>query len=134
MNENVKKWVKALRSGDYRQAKEALHVSGAGFCCLGVACDLYMKENPEWKWQKGGRCMFFSDGVESVQGTLPQDVQEWLDLRSDDGTYMDGTRFISLAEMNDNGATFDEIADIIESAPVDMFGYNVFDEYDPDLD
>ena len=31
------KWLSALRSGEYTQAREALWV-GNGYCCLGVAC------------------------------------------------------------------------------------------------
>lgn len=30
-------WVKALRSGEYRQARRTLR-SGRGYCCLGVLC------------------------------------------------------------------------------------------------
>ena len=33
----MKKWVKALRSGKYKQAKGSLQ-TGDGFWCLGVAC------------------------------------------------------------------------------------------------
>ncbi len=39
----IKKFLKALRSGTYKQAKGALSENG-GFCCLGVACDLYRKD------------------------------------------------------------------------------------------
>jgi hypothetical protein len=57
MNQEVKKkWLEALRSGKYRQAKEALKVDDvsldgqvciSSFCCLGVLCDLYAKELPQ---------------------------------------------------------------------------------------
>ena len=40
MNEpRVKKWIAALRSGDYPQTFKRLR-DKQGFCCLGVACDL----------------------------------------------------------------------------------------------
>jgi hypothetical protein len=38
---NLKKWIDALRSGEYKQAVGALAQQipeGIGFCCLGVAC------------------------------------------------------------------------------------------------
>ena len=35
----VVEWVKALRGGTYKQAREFLK-NDVGFCCLGVACDL----------------------------------------------------------------------------------------------
>lgn len=34
-----KRWVAALRSGEYRQTRGELR-DAAGFCCLGVACDI----------------------------------------------------------------------------------------------
>lgn len=37
--EQGKLWVKALRSGLYKQGREQLQ-SSDGFCCLGVACDV----------------------------------------------------------------------------------------------
>ena len=41
MNADLKrKWLAALRSGKYQQAKAALHRQGDGFCCLGVLCDV----------------------------------------------------------------------------------------------
>lgn len=39
-------WVKALRSGEYKQGYGYLHYKRGGkdkFCCLGVLCDLAVK-------------------------------------------------------------------------------------------
>ena len=36
-------WLAALRSGNYTIAKSYLERKG-GFCCLGVACDLFLKD------------------------------------------------------------------------------------------
>lgn len=47
LNENAKKWVQALRSGEYKQGKDALRDNDK-FCCLGVACEVYKKENPDF--------------------------------------------------------------------------------------
>ena len=43
MNDNAKKLIKALRSGEYKQCRAVLRDSRR-FCCLGVACDIYSKE------------------------------------------------------------------------------------------
>ncbi len=45
MKKNIAtKWVKALRSGDYKQAYGRLHdTTTGGFCCLGVLCKMYEK-------------------------------------------------------------------------------------------
>lgn len=39
MDERLKqRWVKALRSGRYKQASDALHYKDGACCCLGVLC------------------------------------------------------------------------------------------------
>jgi len=51
MKKNVaKKWVKALRSGKYKQSREMLKNSG-GYCCLGVLCEIL-----DFKWTVHDRC------------------------------------------------------------------------------
>ena len=47
--EHLRKWVEALRSGDYKQAEGALS-RGDSYCCLGVACDIYRKSAKRGKW------------------------------------------------------------------------------------
>lgn len=55
-----KKWIKALRSGEYKQAKNELRSLGGtdgevlGYCCLGVLCDI---ANVRWK---GSNCTYGS--------------------------------------------------------------------------
>jgi len=36
----LKRWVKALRSGRYKQTREKLGSLENGFCCLGLACHI----------------------------------------------------------------------------------------------
>lgn len=36
----VRKWIRALRSGDYEQGTSKLRRKEDSFCCLGVACDV----------------------------------------------------------------------------------------------
>ncbi len=50
MNQEIKeKWVAALESGEYQQARKCLN-DGTGFCCLGVLTDLFIKETKQGKW------------------------------------------------------------------------------------
>ena len=48
MNSRIKKmWLKALRSGKYKQARRAMMSNFGGetkYCCLGVLADLYEKD------------------------------------------------------------------------------------------
>lgn len=96
--EGVKKaWVQALRSGEYNQARGQLADSG-GDCCLGVLADVAGCLSSDGHYIDGaglmGRMALL--GSDSELEVLPENVQ---------------TR---LAEMNDGGKSFDEIADYIE--------------------
>lgn len=48
VQDHIIRWVEALRSGDYKQAYEALRVEGVGYCCLGVYCDLVEPDGWEY--------------------------------------------------------------------------------------
>jgi hypothetical protein len=108
MNPQIKqKWVDALRSGDYQQGQCGLRTN-SGFCCLGVLCDLYGKENNvEWKPSR------YYNNVYMFQDSptcLPLSVVEWAGVENDNPEICE----TSLAELNDAGTTFNEIADLIE--------------------
>ena len=57
---------------------------------------------------------------------LPRQVAEWLGLWSYDGTFLDPENILlpeerSLADLNDNGASFADIADVIEEREESLF-------------
>lgn len=48
-----RKWIKALRSGEYDQTQGALCDGGTSFCCLGVLVNIqgsYWHENDDGEW------------------------------------------------------------------------------------
>lgn len=128
MNDNARKWVEALRSGEYAQTRAGALRDSTGYCCLGVACDLYAKEHDDLKeipfnsLFPGGYYSYAfvdSDGFQHV-AFLPEVVRQWLGLRTASGKFFyDGVK--DLAPMNDDGADFNEIANIIESEPKGLF-------------
>ena len=96
MNQEIKKkWVDALRSGKYKQGRGRLKASGK-FCCLGVLCSVVRAKN------------WVGDAL------LPSHVRAKAGL----DCYNPGVEYhrhqISLAELNDNGTSFAEIAGLIE--------------------
>jgi hypothetical protein len=99
-----KKWLEALRSGKYKQGKNVLYDAETNcFCCLGVAGDLC--EIPKEKLIEVG-CKILS--AKEFRGyKIP------LALSERDYTQDELQR--ELAEMNDNGKTFLQIADHIEA-------------------
>ena len=111
-----KKWTEALESGEYRQTKNVLtrrHKNGQkSFCCLGVLCDLAVKEkvipSPTpvqemvgWKFVDVLRYAF-------APFLLPQEVMDWAGITTSDGYFSDGSE--TLTTLNDNGVRFKTIA------------------------
>ena len=98
----VKKWVKALRSGDYKQGVGKLRDVHNNFCCLGVLTDLYIKKN-KLKWNNG---ISFPYDFKGQCFTLTPEVFDWAMLDYDIES--------KLINMNDNKVPFKKIADYIE--------------------
>lgn len=112
--EHRKLWVEALRSGKYRQTDAALR-RGDGFCCLGVACDI--SGLGEWSDTDVDGKVIYRVGEEPAPNYLPKAVVSWLGVAGyNPRVKVDGGTEV-LAMMNDNGSSFTEIADIIESEP-----------------
>lgn len=115
---NVGKWVAALRSGEYRQTMGGLQRDGR-FCCLGVACFLFDKANPGVLEvsEQGGWTAY--DGASA---DLPERVQTWLGVAHSFGQFQkDDESFDYVSGWNDDGRSFSEIADLIESRPPGLF-------------
>lgn len=113
LNPNAKLWVEALRSGKYKQVTDALE-NRHGQCCLGVACRVAIDNGLALRVNADGAVTYFGDDT----AELPRAVKEWLGLATSYGRFDDLT---SLVALNDNGSSFDMIADIIESEPEGLF-------------
>lgn len=110
-NDIVKEWVKALRSGEYTQGRSYLRRAD-NFCCLGVLCDLAVEAGvipaPE-KTSSGSSACYAYDGM---VGAPSGKVQTWAGLYNP----------VALIDLNDiNKASFEVIADFIESEPEGLF-------------
>lgn len=120
MDPNVKKrWVDALLSDDYRQGQGCLRFDNK-FCCLAVLCDLYARQHNlmHKAWQRPDHVeteeyystLWFMGDEESL---LPENVRIWAGLDYCDPIIkIDGCPY-SLANLNDNGSAFKEIAHLI---------------------
>ena len=98
-----KKWVEALRSGEYEKSTLRLE-SPEGFCCLGILCKLAEKEDVPVTTTINGK---LAGHTLSHQ----HQVKEWSGISSDSGDLEDDRR---LTHLNDEGSSFEELADIIE--------------------
>lgn len=123
MNEQVKqKWIEALQSGDYKQAKGCLN-DGKGMCCLGVLTDLYVKEHDDGWHSADGIEYALASEMDQVM-ILPTKVYDWSDVdgpspnlpfQSRDAAPHNTTGFTGLAVINDSGLPFTQIADLIKA-------------------
>lgn len=100
----MKKWVKALRSGKYKQCRWQLK-DGDKYCCLGVLCDISKLSKFD------GTGGYLDEELE-----LPDDVLEYAHMRDSVGKFIaKNNRETSLSTLNDDRQySFKKIADYIE--------------------
>lgn len=97
-------WAAVLESGEYSQTTGTLRDS-AGFCCLGVLCEIHKKYHPDIEWQLG-RYMDVADD-------LPSAVMDWAGVYESEGSFtidngvrttVEGAR--CLVALNDGDKTY----------------------------
>lgn len=112
MNPVIKeKWLAALRSGRYKQGKEALKINNSAkkkahqYCCLGVLCEIYKDE------KKLPR----DTDLRAAGDEVPNDeVVQWAGIPDFNPDVVYNGEGTSLTILNDGGKTFLTIADVIE--------------------
>lgn len=131
INANRKKWLKALRSGEYKQGKCHLHTFNKKgetlYCCLGVACEVAIKSKVDVQVLENNYedpAGLLHNRYNGQTGVMPKAVTNWLGLATNGGDfYEEGkpnrTYLYSLTELNDGkegkrGKNFKQIADIVE--------------------
>lgn len=122
MNENVEKWLEALRSGKFRQGTRMLRSREADeYCCLGVACEI--SGLGKWENYHNLADTYVVSANDSATGVLPDAVRRWLGLKAEDGRFTDSETGYPrwLVSLNDSGVPFSDIADLIESEPEGLF-------------
>jgi hypothetical protein len=118
-----KRWMDALRSGEYKQGKGCLARNCSGekeYCCLGVLCDIYMQDHPNetMTWEYDLDDSTNETKIGSLHGTefvLPHKVQEWSGLG--EAVPMVDYRYshYMISELNDShNMNFNKLADLIE--------------------
>jgi hypothetical protein len=121
MNPEVRTlWLKALRSGEYKQTQSWLEKDG-GFCCLGVLCKLAQAEGIVSRTYDERGVIRYGD----TSGYLPLEVIKWAGLDRND-PYCEFTTVGGdvhngwLTALNDDwGLPFEQIANAIEGKAVD---------------
>ncbi len=120
--EAIKKWLAALRSGDYKKCDGIMHI-GNMFCAYGVLCDLHDAAfSKESKWHRYiGSDISYYYGASYIP---PQVVKDWLgaDLWEILQGYAPTIDLIS-----DRAMDFNVVADEIEKK-IKIYQHNFFEE------
>lgn len=112
-------WVAALKSGEFKQIKGKLH-DGKGYCALGVLAALALNE---------GVCTFGPGNTfDGRTETISYNIRKWAEIDFNDDneelklsksagkiTFVHNGKRTSVADLNDSGLSFKDIAEIIES-------------------
>ena len=142
------KWLTALESGEYTQARGMLRDSEDNFCCLGVMCDIvqpdhWVKTTVKQEWYECDFVWYYRDVMEENivhNMDVPSSIRQKIRFRSPSGHFFpnfiapqdpdfdrilqegttrveQGERLTSLANLNDRGWTFKEIAGLVRRNP-----------------
>lgn len=111
---NMKKWVNYLRTTKKKQTRNALNKKNVGFCCLGIACELAIRNGVKLKKELNSNLYSYNES----RTLLPKEVREWLGLaRWDNDPYLTDSsgQSSSASYYNDHYKySFKKIADLIE--------------------
>lgn len=117
-----KHWAAVLRTDRFKQGFGGLeYIDNAGItrnCCLGVACRLYIEDGGTLTVKQLQNQTIF----ESSCGILPEKVMSYLGLNRTACGRLKTLRNhnpLYLTDLNDEGKTFSEIADIIDNNELD---------------
>lgn len=104
-------WVNALRSGEYEQGQGALFYENT-YCCLGVLCDLAIKNGVDVLVEKNEDYTHNFDGQNHYP---PKNVLDWAGLDKKDPDVIHDGNVRSVALLNDEyDLSFSDIANLIE--------------------
>jgi len=106
-----RKWIKALRSGEYRKStavlKRFFRTTEPRHCCIGVLCELVKDDFEDAKNLIQRRPDFGGHASRTSVGAI-------MDFRTLGHVGLSNEHQKTLTNMNDKGASFDRIANWIE--------------------
>lgn len=105
------KWMVALKSGEFSQAKGQLK-DGDSYCCLGVACELYRRETSQGDWEEN---TFRLGGTH--EELPPHEIADYFGWNEYKGKYsleIGDMKPSTIPVLNDEGISFTEIATAFE--------------------
>jgi len=112
-----KKWVDALRSGEYKQGKSYLRSSDS-YCCLGVLADVIIKETDQYYWRRDSTISKLVEVYSLINKMDEAVVGSGKFYSAFYDEYLYSLEQDNLIKLNDGeNLSFNEIADYIENNP-----------------
>jgi hypothetical protein len=113
------RWLQALRSGKIKQARGKLRREDDSMCCLGVLCNLHAESHPKIAAKQTEKTSYMGNSDLPSVEVLKWAFKNWNSGFDDEAVFIHSTAggfgySGTLAEKNDNGASFKQIANIIE--------------------
>lgn len=119
------RWLEALRSGRYRQGSRGLNWDDREFCCLGVLCETEIGRHENFKKEEKSERPDYVSWSSLVDGSITSEAYKLpafltrLTGLSPLGELNEPVKFkgethMYLAKLNDKGASFEFIAEVIE--------------------
>lgn len=120
VKENRIRWIEALESGDYEKGVHVLRDEDDCYCCLGVACELFVPETrvpPAYKRHYMYEGSSYSDAPESVINALGLNDSFGVGLNEYIGSVKDGNgrKYYHLADCNDQSDMFEPVIEAIKT-------------------
>jgi hypothetical protein len=108
-------WCEALESGEYEQGEGRLRNEQNEFCCLGILCNMHAQAKLKLSKEQTNPNEYFGNDQ------YPPAVvwKTWAGMKTNDGSFIEGVDedgfedSNDLANLNDGGESFAEIAKII---------------------
>jgi len=107
MNKLQKKWIKALRSGKYKQGRNYLRTNKNEFCCFGVLCDI-SEDNAEWRFRPQHSAYSIVIEYPTQKLNFASMSMPPLELTKEVG--LKPSEVNQIVKMNDSGASFEGIS------------------------
>jgi hypothetical protein len=116
-------WLQTLEQHPERQTDGILGDGQGKFCCLGQLCDLVYDENEKSVEEDADLGSVKKFGAHLSYIELPKEVVAFMGFSNWAGKIInpDSTKYMSLAEMNDNAVPWPEIAKFIRENPDKVF-------------
>lgn len=115
--DRVKKFIAALRSGEYQQGDSQLHLYNLNnqpdkFCCLGVACVVALKNRVRLNVSRG----YSSIQYDGQYGYLPEKLIKYYGFKDNDPMLVDtdGTEITATKANDALNYDFNKIANLFE--------------------